>query len=220
MTIRVYRVQKEADALDKILQHPSLEEEIEDTWWTNIHTKELHEPTDKHRLFPESEGEYPVYGGGNIHQYHYNNQIDTDIESTKFWGIGEQNPERSARYRVREKKFNSRDLKKAIYSEFGGEKSSKSQIQFVNELLKERRGKELTPDDVLLDCTEYRIAYRDIARATDERTLIATVLPKDTLCLHTLQTLKPYTLDPTTEILRVIYCTGLTSGSFPIENYS
>ncbi len=193
--------QKEADALDSILQHPSLEEEIEGTWWADIHTKELHEPSDKDRLFPKSKGEYPIYGGGNIHQHHHDNRVDTNIEPPEFWGVGEDRPKQSARYRAREKKFNSGDLKKALYTEFGGEKSGKSQVQFVNDLLKERRGTKLNPEDILLDCTEYRIAYRDIARATDERTLIATVLPQDTLCLHTLQTLKPYIIDPTEDDL-------------------
>jgi len=35
-----------------------------------------------------------------------------------------------------------------------------------------------------------------VARATDERSLIATVIPKDTVCLHTLQTIKPYEIKP------------------------
>ncbi|WP_434530279.1 hypothetical protein ACODNH_03505 (plasmid) [Haloarcula sp. NS06] len=51
-------------------------------------------------------------------------------------------------------------------------------------------------DDLLPDFTEYRIIYRDIARPTDERTMISTVLPKGLVCVHTLQTFSPYEVNP------------------------
>jgi hypothetical protein len=56
-------------------------------------------------------------------------------------------------------------------------------------------------NDVLPDFTEYRVVYRDIARPTDERTMISTVLPKDIVCVHTIQTFSPYELDPEEENL-------------------
>lgn len=162
----------------------------------SVLTKELHEPSDKH-LFVESEaeGDYPVYGGENIHQFAHDNEIESDLEPPHYWSRDFSYPETSAKTRIREKKFNQGNLKKAIYEAFDGNQSSKSQIQFVNDFLNENRGEPLTEEDVLLDCTEYRIAYRDVARATDERSLIATVIPEDTVCLHTLQTIKPYEIE-------------------------
>ncbi|PHQ45357.1 type II restriction endonuclease subunit M, partial [Halorubrum sp. C3] len=44
---------------------------------------------------------------------------------------------------------------------------------------------------------EYRIAYRDVTNNTNERTLIATVLPKGAPVVHTVQTLRPYKIEPT-----------------------
>ena len=194
--------QIEVDVLSKIISHPPLEEENE--WWADILTKEIHEPSDKDRLFTDSsEGQYPVYGGDNIYQFCYDNRFVEDLAGVQYFGVDESDPDRSARYRVREKKFNGGDLKRALYETFEDEVeiSAGSQVQFVDRLLEERRGKPLDETDVLLDCTEYRIAYRDVARATDERSLIATVLPPDALCLHTVQTFQPYTIAPTEDDL-------------------
>ncbi|MFC4407984.1 hypothetical protein ACFO0H_15150, partial [Haloarchaeobius iranensis] len=115
-----------------------------------------------------------------------------DLEGPKFWGVPEdKDPELSAKKRIREKSLPK--LKRGIYDAFDG---SGSQVGFVNELLEERRGEPLSEDDVLLDCTEYRISYRDIARASDERTMIASVLPKGVVCHDKAPTLRPYRIEP------------------------
>jgi len=192
--------QQEADVLAKLLIHPSLAECKSDRWNVSVLTKELHEPSDSH-LFVESEedGDYPVYGGENIHQFAYDNAVETDINQPQYWSRDFSDPEKSAKGRIREKKFNQGYLKKAVYEAFDGDKTSKSQVQFVDDLLNKRRGKPLTEEDVLLDCTEYRIAYRDITNSTNERSLIAAVIPPQTVCLHTLQTVQPYEINPTDE---------------------
>ena len=92
---------------------------------------------------------------------------------------------------MREK--NQPKLKRALYDAFDGTGSQKS---FVNELLEDHRGKPLSTDDVLLDCSEYRIVYRDVTSATNERTLIAAVIPPGVVCTNTLHTLRPYEFDP------------------------
>lgn len=188
----------EVDILRKVVRHPPLEAESE--WWASILTKELHEPSDKNRFVTSAEdGDYPVYSGGNIHQFHHDDALDSGIEDVEYWSVEEDQTEQSAKYRIREKKDHKGNLKRAIFDKFknGYDIPTRSQTQFVDELL-ELKGREEPLDewDILLDCSEYRIAYRDIARATDERTTIATVLPPDVLCLHTLQTFKPYFINP------------------------
>jgi hypothetical protein len=121
-----------------------------------------------------------------------------DIEPPEFWSVDEDsNPEKSAKYRVREK--NLRKLKRGLYDAFDG---SGSQIGFVNNLLEKHRGEELSEQDVLLDCTEHRIVFRDVARASDERTIIASVIPPGTVCTNTLHTIRPYEINPTEEDLQ------------------
>lgn len=43
----------------------------------------------------------------------------------------------------------------------------------------------LDPEGVLLDCDSYRLAFRDIARSSDARTVIACILPPGRFCPHT-----------------------------------
>jgi len=198
-----FRSQELIDALSKIIQYPPIGQELDDTWFAILYMKELDRATDSDRLVEsEDEGDYPIYEGKNIHQYEYNDEISDSLTSISLWGVDESEPERSAKHRVRMKNFRSRDvntsLKKSIYQRFDG---SGSQKGFVNDLLEQHGRPELSKEDVLLDCTEYRIGIRNIARADDERTLIATVLPKDVVTVHTICTIRPYVIDPTEEDL-------------------
>ncbi|NHN65494.1 hypothetical protein G9463_19655 [Haloarcula sp. JP-Z28] len=184
--------QEEADVLNDVLSHPSISEDLGDTWRVEPYA-ELHRGSDVDRFVEsEDEGEYPVLGGSNIYQFMYDPSFLDDLEGPKFWGVPEdEDPELSAKKRIREKSLPK--LKRGIYDAFDG---SGSQVGFVNELLEERRGEPLSEDDVLLDCTEYRISYRDIARASDERTMIASVLPKGVVCHDKAPTLRPYRIEP------------------------
>jgi hypothetical protein len=192
--------QAKVDVLSKILDYPSLSQEISNGWQAESLPEELNKTRDSDRFSQTEEtGEYPVYGGVNIHQFQHNSIISDVVEPPFAWSVEEsKSPDKSAKRRIREKRFNKGEPKRAIYERFGGPESGKSQKQFVNDLLTEHRDEVLSEDDVLLDCTEYRIAYRDVANSKNERTMIAAVLPKEIVCVHTLQTLRPYNIVPET----------------------
>ncbi|MFA9503242.1 Eco57I restriction-modification methylase domain-containing protein [Natrinema sp. H-ect1] len=188
--------QQEVDVLNTILAHPPVSDKSYDGWYLDPY-RELDRTNDSNRFVEnKSDGDYPVYGGSNIYQFSYDPSF-VNIESAKFWSVAEDiDPDKSAKRRIREK--NLRKLKRALYDAFDG---TGSQIGFVNELLEEHRGEGLSEADVLLDCTEYRIAYRDIARSTDERTMIASVIPKGVVCHHKIPTFRPYKINPSEEDL-------------------
>ena len=129
-----------------------------------------------------------------------------DVEPPEFWSVDEEKSvEKSAKSRIREKEV--RNLKTALYNAFDG---TGSQKQFVNDLLEDARGSPLSEDDVLLDCTTPRLAFRDIGNTTNERTFIATVLPEGVVCHSKLRVLRPYKVeainaDLEEEPLRSIY---------------
>ncbi|MFB6234917.1 MAG: Eco57I restriction-modification methylase domain-containing protein [Halopenitus sp.] len=189
--------QQEVEVLHTILAHPSIGKEEAGGWYLDPYA-ELHRGSDTDRFVEtEAVGDYPVLGGSNIYQFMYDPTFLDDLEPPKFWSVEEnEDPELSAKRRVREKNY--RRLKRSLYYAFDG---NGSQVEFVNDLLEDRRGEELSEDDVLLDCTEYRIAYRDIARATDERTMITTVLPKGVVCHDKAPTFRPYEINPDEEDL-------------------
>jgi len=182
--------ENEVGVLLKLLDHPSLDSRVDDAWNVSIH-RELDRTYDADR-FVESrkKGDYPVLGGKNIYQFVYDDSF-LDVESPEFWSVNEEeSPDKSAKNRIREKEV--RNLKTALYNEFEGTGSQKG---FVNELLEDARGKPLSEDDVLLDCTTPRIAFRDIGNTTNERTFIATVLPAGVVCHSKLRTFRPYEID-------------------------
>jgi hypothetical protein len=62
-----------------------------------------------------------------------------------------------------------------------------SRLQKVQRMLKAAElNVAVTTDNLSLDYTSYRVAFRDVARNTDERTFIATVLPPGVFCPHTM----------------------------------
>jgi hypothetical protein len=142
-----------------------------------------------------------VYSGGNFHQFAYDSKVKPGGNDPSLWSVTEDSPEKSARYRARERAFNSGELKKAIYNAFGGDNTSKSQKAFVNDLLKKHREEPLQIDDTLPDFTEYRLVYRKITNATNERTMIAAVIPKGIVCVDSVQTVSPYEINPAEEDL-------------------
>ncbi|WP_207588489.1 Eco57I restriction-modification methylase domain-containing protein [Halomontanus rarus] len=204
--------QAEVEVLDKILQHPPISADIDGSWYASLYA-ELHRSGDSDRLVEnESEGDYPVFEGKNVFQFNYDDTFLDDLGAVSLWSVDEgTSEEKSAKARIRGKNLRSRDgdisLKKSIYNQFSNDAefshlNTRSQKGFVNDLLTEEFDRpELAEEDVLLDSTEYRIVLREIARATDERTLIAGVIPKGAVAVHTLHTVRPYKVKPEKEDL-------------------
>ena len=197
--------ENEVGLLRKLLDHPALDKEIDGAWNVDIH-RELDRTYDSDRFVEsQDEGDYPVLGGKNIYQFVYDDS-HLDVQSPEFWSVNEEkSTEKSAKSRIREKEV--RNLKTALYNAFDGNGSQK---QFVNDLLNDSRGEPLSEDDVLLDCTTPRIAFRDIGNTANERTFIATVLPEGVVCHSKLRVLRPYEIEATEadleeEPLRSIY---------------
>nr|WP_233274840.1 type II restriction endonuclease subunit M [Haladaptatus cibarius] len=203
--------QTEVDVLTKILQHPPVADDLDDRWRAVLY-KELDRGRDRDRFISDPDkGDYPVYEGKNVFQYCYDNTHWEDLEPVSFWSVDENDSDRSAKRRIRGQNFRSRNskvsLKKAIYEKFSDSSefdhiSTSSQKKFVNTLLTEEFERpELSEEDVRLHCTEYRLVIREVARATDERTLIAAVIPKDVVVVHTLYTIRPLEVNPTRDDL-------------------
>ncbi|MFC7074336.1 Eco57I restriction-modification methylase domain-containing protein [Halovenus rubra] len=198
-----FRSQELIDSLSKFVDHPPIGEKVGDDWFVSLYMKELDRANDSDLLIEQQEdGDYPIYEGKNMHQFAYDDTSVFDINPISLWGVDEDDPGRSAKHRVRMKNFRSRDpdasLKKAIYNKFDGSGSQKS---FVNGLLEQHGRPELSKEDVLLDCTKYRIAIRKITNSTNERTLIAGVIPKDTVTVHSIATVRPHVVEPTEDDL-------------------
>ncbi|QCC60235.1 hypothetical protein NP511_17915 [Natrinema thermotolerans] len=206
--------EEEVPLLRKIVQHPPINEPKEDSWYIDLYKEELNRTRDSDRFVEnKSDGDYPVYGGGNIWQFAYDNTFWDNIEAPTLWSVEEDvNPDASAKQRVREK--NSKRLKKALYEAFDG---TGSQIGFVRELLEDHRGTEFSEQDVLLDSTTHRIGIREISNNTNERSSVAAVLPQGVVCHHKCPTIRPYEINPSEEDLKETPAHGVYERIFSDE---
>jgi len=186
--------QQEVSVLSKILNHPSIGEDIDGAWKIEPHT-ELHSSKDsEYFIEQESEADYPIYQGKNIYQFAHDDTF-IDVQNPELFGVDRGSDKQpSAKTRLRNKGY--RNLKRELYYALDGDKTSKSQKAFVNETLEDTRGEPLSEDDVRLDSNEERIVFRQVTNSTNERTMVASLLPKNTLCVDTLTTVKPQTVDP------------------------
>ncbi len=151
----------------------------DDRNWYAHPTRPLGKSSDSERFFDSPEGcDYPILTGRNFYNFCYDPTFYEGLEPPFQWSVDEdEDPEHSAKQRIREKKMNS--LKKSLFQAFNGSGSMKS---FVNDLLEEERGQPLSSKDVLLPSTVYRIGFRRVARGTDERTMISAVVPVGPVC--------------------------------------
>jgi len=62
-----------------------------------------------------------------------------------------------------------------------------SRLKSIKKLIKTYGlNNEIDPNEVCLDYQAYRLAFRDVAASTNERTVIMTVLPPKVFCPHTM----------------------------------
>ncbi len=192
------RIQSKEDlgVLDKTFQFPAIGEQSRN--WFAAPRRPLDKSTDSERFYDDPDGcDYPILTGRNFYTYSYDPTFIEDLEPPFQWSVDEDvNPERSAKQRIREKKV--RSLKRAIYDAFDGDGS---QVSFVDELLAEERGAELSAEDVLLPSTEYRLGFRRVARGTDEKSMISAVVPSGPVCDYSFYVIDPFEMNPTEEDL-------------------
>lgn len=185
------RSEEQISILNTVIEHPCIYTADQDEWYIDPYA-ELHRTNDRDRFVETpDEGDYPVYGGRNIYQYSYDD-THLDIQKPEFWSVDDSSDD-DAKQRIRGKKQGN--LKRAIYDDLNLTGSSMKGA--VNDLLQKRRSRELQPEDVLLDCTSPRLVYRNIGRPTDERTMIAAVIPDGIVCHNKVQTIQYFEPRPT-----------------------
>jgi hypothetical protein len=191
--------EEEVPLLEKIVEQPPINDQSTPGWYIDLYKEELNRTRDSDRFIEDSnKGDYPVYGGGNIWQYCWDNTFWDNLSAPTLWSVDEEvNPDKSAKRRIRNKNF--RSLKSAIYHSFDG---SGVQTDYLDDLFKKHRGSDFSKDDVLLDCSTYRIGIRQIANNTNERSAIAAVLPPGIVTHNKCPTIRPYEINPSEEDLK------------------
>ncbi|MGZ8244476.1 MAG: Eco57I restriction-modification methylase domain-containing protein [Methylomagnum sp.] len=155
---------------EKMLKFPLLGEKIEGKWNLRL-TSEFNMTTDhKKGLFKTKpgEGQLPLFEGKMIHQF------TAEFEKPRYWVIQSEVDAdlRSSRARNFRQQFKRLGIE--------------SELQ-LDKLVRQ--------DKIPLDYQQYRFGFRDIARNTDERSMICALLPREVCAGNTINLLQPYTFE-------------------------
>jgi len=118
---------------------------------------------DKVDTLLEEPGDYPIYRGRNIYQYTHDAAY-YDVDPPKYWGVNEGGNQASAKGVIRDREIRTLTHQYPVNTDG-------NTVTFED-------GETIPASDIPMPYEEYRIAYRDIATSSNERTVIATVLPR------------------------------------------
>jgi hypothetical protein len=168
--------------IEKMLTKPHLNEKPKETWNFSL-TTEFH-MTNDHYLFRTSADSdcKPLYEGKMMHQFSHR------FSSPRYWININQGRNVLARQEMRR-------IEIALDTLASLEEDSKNlpkREQRVKKFLDKLGYSPLSPEDTYIAPDTPRLVFRDIARNTDERTLIATILPAGVFSGNTLNYATPW----------------------------
>ncbi len=191
------RIQREEDVdmLRMAVQHPAVGDTSR-SWYADP-TRPLDKSLDSERFFDDSDGcDYEILTGRNFYSYNHDSTF-LDLDEPFQWSVDEDvDQDRSAKWRIREKKLSR--VKRELFEQLDG---TGSMIGHVNDVLQEERGEDLSEWDVKLPSTTYRIGFRRVARGTDERSVIAAIVPPGPVCDYSFYVLEPFIINVSQDAL-------------------
>lgn len=163
----------DVSALETLVDHKHLDNK---DGWRIAPSRGIHQTRQANTLFDEP-GDYPIYRGRNIYQYTHDSTY-YDVAPPSYWGLDESAGDQSAKHVIREREL--RNL------------TGNRPIEIDDDRLHFENGETLPRSEVPMPYDEYRIAYRDITGPSNERAVIATIIPPDVLTVNTVHTIHPF----------------------------
>lgn len=179
-----FRSQNDVDVVERIYgRWPLLGERLDSTWNVEF-TQEVNLTHDREILNQRNAG-WPLYEGKMVHQY-----TDRHADPGYWIEIPRFRPELARRALPQ--------LERAldnVAKQSGLEMPKASRKERITELLRRVGRGPLTEHDVRIAGEAPRLAFREVAAGTNERTMIASILPAKSFSAHTLLRLEPWTVD-------------------------
>jgi len=182
LSVMEFKDEIDVNNAEKMLKYPLLGEKPKVRWNFTL-TNEFHMTNDSYlfRTSPSSNS-WPLYEGKMIHQFTHL------FSKPRYWIDADQGRSELTRQEVRRVEMALDGL--AILQ--GNVSHIASRQERVSAFLETLGYPPLSPDDVCIAPDASRLAFRDVARNTDERTLIATILPPGVFTSNTLNYLTPW----------------------------
>ena len=184
LSIMEFRSQRDVDLVQHIYgDWPLLGEQLENTW--NVTFAREFNLTDDRDLFNQDGIGWSLYEGKMIHQY-------THLYSEpQYWIEANRGQEELARREIQHVEMALDGLLRSS-PYFRGLPTSQARI---TSMLKAQERGPLTSKDVRITAEVPRLAFRRVASSTNERTLIATILPPRVFAVYTVTCLIPWSFN-------------------------
>ena len=178
LSIMEFRSQLDVDLVQHLYSDwPLLGEKLEGAWSVTF-AREFH-MTDDRYLFNEINTGWSLYEGKMIHQYTHR------FSEPRYWVDLESGRAELARREIQR-------VEEALAALLHTQRSNATRQQRIASLLKAHGRGPLTADDIRTDAEAPRLAFRRVASSTNERTLIAAILPPEVFVGNTATYLIPW----------------------------
>lgn len=166
--------------ISKMQKWPSVNEKPK---WNFSLTNEFHMTNDSFLFKAEkNSSRWPLFEGKMIHQY-----VHT-LAEPRYWIEEKEGKDELIRREMRRVEIALDEIAK--FEE--GVKDLPTRPKRISKLLAKYNIPQISPDDICIAPERPRLAFRDVARNTDARTLIATILPPNVFTSNTLNYLNPW----------------------------
>ncbi|MGB8346710.1 MAG: N-6 DNA methylase [Ktedonobacteraceae bacterium] len=178
LSIMEFRSQRDVDIVEHIYgDWPLLGGKIDGAW--SIALSREFDMTNDRYLFNENSIGWPLYEGKMMHQYTH------QFAEPRYWVDPTKGQEELARRAIQH-------VEEALDALLPARLKNTTRQQRIAALLKAHRRGPLTADDVRTDAEAPRLVFRRVASSTNERTLIASVLPLKVFVGNTVTYLIPW----------------------------
>ncbi len=180
-SIMEFRSQQDADIVEHIYgDWPLLGDKIDKTW--NIKLAREFNFTEDRDFFNQENAAWPLYEGKMIHHYTHS------YSKPQYWVETESGRKEMARREI----GRVEEALDALIRSLPTFRNLPTGHARIAALMKSQSRGPLTIDDVRLHAETYRLTYREVARGTDERTMISTILPPHVFQVYTVFYLVPW----------------------------
>jgi hypothetical protein len=183
LSIMEFRSQRDLATVGQIYDGGPLLGEVIGNLWTPVLKSEEFNMTHARGLFNENAAGWPVYEGKMMHQYTHK------FAEPRYWVDPAKGQAELARREIQ----HVEEALDALIPMRGGSGSTRQER--IAALLRAHGRGPFTVDDVCTDAEALRLAFRDIAASTNERAMIAAILPSNVFAGNTLNYLAPWYFD-------------------------
>jgi N-6 DNA Methylase len=185
LSIMEFRSQRDLDIIKQIYGDLPLLKDHADKTWTPLLRSEEFNMTHSRAIFNEDSKGWPLYEGKMIHQYTHH------FSGARYW----IDPLVGRKELANKELQRAEEAIDALSSRGTYTRHNTTRQARIKDFMKINNRGSLVDEEVHIDSDTVRLVFRSIARNTDERTMIAAILPQNLFIGNSLNHFSPWQFD-------------------------